>query len=423
MTRPLLALALTVATVTGASADDTDARQAPVLRPALYVLGAVDDAHGISGALDQELLEPPRSLSLGGALDALWEGRAARFQGSLFGILHSPFSDSERGYLLAGRVHAMRNLGDATRLTLDDSARLQRRSQLGLTDYTRNEAVLGVEWQPTRGPAWTFRLADRHRKVTELSSLGFGRQAMSLGATFTLTPRLRLAAEATAHHYSTDTVHGESGALTLELTHVSLRRTVSLRSAWFVPVSDRLAQPQAASDMLTYVVAPGGEATLVRGTGPLMAPEPVAPAEMEPVAADTLLLADGPVGRSTAGDSGLVGFADPFLFDPLESDTDEWSFGRHKQIVALLVSQRLAERTRVALVARYQHSSGPTLLVATTPGPDTRENRLWLRLTLRHQVWRQAAVFLHGGYLVNRSSDDAQDFTRGLLVGGLEIPF
>jgi hypothetical protein len=218
-------------------------------------------------------------------------------------------------------------------------------------------------------------------------------------------------------------VDGESGALALDLTHVSLRRTVSLRGAWFVPIADRLAQPPAAGEMLTYVVAPGGEATLVRGTGPLLAPEPLPPSEMEPVAADTLLLADGPVGRSTAGDSGLEGFADPFLFDPLESDTDEWSFGRHKQVVAFLLSQRLSGRSRIAALARYEHSSGPNLLVAPTPSPDTRENRLWLRLTLRHQVWRQATVFLHGGYLIDRSSDDTQDFSRGLLVGGIEIPF
>ncbi len=418
MTRPFLTLTLTLATAAAASAGDADARRTPLLRPALYVVGALDDSGDVPGALNQELLGPPRSLSLGGALDALWEGRASRFQGSLFGIVHSPYSDSERGLLLAGRVHAMRVLGSTTRVTFDDSARLQRGSGAGLIDYARNEAVLGIEWQRARGPAWTLRVADRHRKVTELSRLCFCREAASLGAAFTLSPRLLLAAEVSAHRYSTETVRGESGAVTLSLAHVSLRRTVALRGAWFVPVHDRPTRQLAAAASFNNAADPANEATLVRDA-PVLSPAPLPPSGTGQPPTDTPL--EG--APSMAGNSSLESSADPFLFDPLESDTDEWSFGRHKQVVALLLSQRLAERTRVALLTRYQHSSGPNLLTAYATGPDTVENRVWWRLTLRHQVWRQTVVFLHGGYLLNRSTDDSQDFSRALVVGGIEIPF
>src|SRR5262249_60095796 len=52
-----------------------------------------------------------------------------------------------------------------------------------------------------------------------------------------------------------------------------------------------------------------------------------------------------------------------FALDPLESESEEWDFGRRKQLVTGFVSHHFGARTTLTASVRYHHDRGPNLVL------------------------------------------------------------
>ena len=176
-----------------------------------------------------------------------------------------------------------------------------------------------------------------------------------------------------------------------ELARLTRNGTATLRMAWFEPLADRRHEHTAG----------GGEFEF------------------------------GDIGRGAffealvlQGGTGMF-VGDVFFFDPLESDSDEWDFGRRKQLLTALVSHRFGRRSSATAFVRYQHKRGPNLLLpADAAGAASfTDERVATRVTWTFQLRRHAALLVQGLYVQNWSDRPLLAFTRFLSAAGVQIRF
>ena len=365
------------------------------IRPSLYALGALDESSDFPFADPAiKVVEPGAGANVGLGLDFARPGDRGLFRGSLFGLARNPLAGASRSFFGAGHLEASRRFGGAGRFTFADAGRVQRYPQLEVSDYWANEASARVEWGNASGKGFGFRLSDRRRALSELKLLGFSRQALGVGTFFPTGPQGRAEVGLEVQHYSAPTATGGRLVLGGEWASFSRKGASSVRLAWFEPFADRrLTDDQDA------------------------------------VSGDNSEFGD--IGRGEffeilALAGGYGAFLDEsFFIDPLESETDEWDFGRRKQVLTALVSRRLGVHTTASTFLRLQHRTGPNLLLPEgAPGAASfTDDRLGLRATVRRDVGPRVSLLLHGAWLKSSSDRRAVDFSRGLVAFGVQIHF
>jgi hypothetical protein len=375
------------------------AAQAPpapewTIRPSVYALGAVDESTDLPFADPAvDAAEPGVGANVGLGLDFSRRGSRALVRGSFFGLARNAFAGARRSYFGAGRVEASRRFGSSGRFTFADAGRVQRYPQLNVSDYWANESSVRVEWSRPSGRGFGFHAGDRRRALSELNALGFSRQAVGLGTFFPTGRQGRAELGVEAQHYSAPTARGGRLVLGGEWATFSRKGASSVRVAWFEPFGDRRVT----------------DANAVSGDN----------AEF------------GDIGRAEffetlALEGGYGALLDEsFFVDPLESETDEWDFGRRKQVVTALVSRRLGAHTAASTFLRLQHRTGPNLLLLQgAPGAESfTDDRLALRATLRRDLGPRVSLLLHGAWLKSRSRRPEADFSRALVAFGVQIHF
>jgi hypothetical protein len=176
-----------------------------------------------------------------------------------------------------------------------------------------------------------------------------------------------------------------------ELGRFTRNGTLTVRVAWFEPLADRRHEHAAT----------GGDFEL------------------------------GDIGRGEffealvlqGGLGALLG--DVFFIDPLESDSDEWDFGRRKQLVTGFVSHRFGTRSSGSALVRFQHKYGPNLLLpadAAGAGAFT-DDRLAARASWTYQFYRRASLLAQSSYVENWSDRPLLVFTRVLFTAGVRVHF
>ena len=183
------------------------------IRPSLYALGALDESSDLPFADPAiQAVEPGAGANVGLGLDFARPGDRGIFRGSLFGLARNPFAGARRSFFGAGRIEASRRLGTGGRFTFADAGRVQRYPQLDVSDYWANEASARIEWSKASGKGFGFRLSDRRRALSELTLLGFSRQALGAGTFFPTGPQGRAEAGLEVQHYSAPTARGGSSS-------------------------------------------------------------------------------------------------------------------------------------------------------------------------------------------------------------------
>jgi hypothetical protein len=193
--------------------------------------------------------------------------------------------------------------------------------------------------------------------------------------------------------YRAITAEGRRLALSAEMGRFTRGRIATLRLEWFEPTHDQRLTEDAGG-------ASGGQSEF----GDISRSEFF----------ESLVLA--------AGESWITG--DFFYLDPLASDSDEWDFGRRKQVVTAYVSRRVGARTKVEGFLRFAHKRGPNLLVPAGPeGGVFTENRTDLRGAFTYLISPRLQALLQVSYLHNSSDRPDRLFTRTLVGLGLRWQF
>jgi hypothetical protein len=361
----------------------------------VYALGAVDESTDLPFADPAvDAAEPGVGANVGLGLDFSRRGSRALVRGSFFGLARNAFAGARRSYFGAGRVEASRRFGSSGRFTFADAGRGQRYPQLNVSDYWANESSVRVEWSRPSGKGLGFHLGDRRRALSELPPLGFSRQALGVGTFFPTGRQGRAELGVEVQRYSAPTARGRRLVLGGEWATFSRKGASSIRMAWFEPLRDR------------RVIDSGGTAS-----------------------GDNAEFGD--IGRAeffeTLALEGAYGatLVESFFVDPLESETDEWDFGRRKQVLTGLLSRRLGARTAVSTFLRVQHRRGPNLLLpeGASGAASFSDDRLALRATLRHDLAPRVSLLVHGAWLKSWSPRPEADFSRALVAFGVQIHF
>jgi hypothetical protein len=358
----------------------------------VYVLASLDESTDLPfGDPLIEIGEPSPAGNVGAGVDFERETALTRIRGSLFGLARSPFEGRDRGYFGAGRIEGSRRLGRIGRLAFTDEAKMQGRPQLDVSNYWRNAATVRAEWNRASGGGFDLQIADRRRTLSDIDVLSFSRQSAGGDAFFRLGEHGRAQLGVDLQHYSALTAAGERLRFGGELARFTRNGTATVRVAWFEPLGDRRREHTFG----------GGEFEF------------------------------GDIGRgeffeALVLEAGVGVFAsDMFFFDPLESDSDEWDFGRRKQLVSGFFSHRFGRRNSVTAFVRFQHKHGPNLLLpadAAGAGPFT-DDRLATRAAWSFEVRRHITLLLQGSQVENWSDRPLLAFTRVLLAGGVQFRF
>jgi hypothetical protein len=361
-------------------------------KPSVYLLGSVDESTDRPlGANGVEIVEASPAGNVGAGLDGQHHDQQGRLHAVVFGLIRSPASGQDRSFFAAGRVEGSRAIAAGWTLTFGDNAKLQRRPQLALVDFQRNEGTVGLEWRHTNGFGIAAQASDRRRALPELQALGFARQSAGMTALLPWGPHGGAEIGASYQHYDAPTVTGERVVISAEAATFGTNAFSSVRYAWFIPHRDR--RPSADSAQQSGDSAEFGD---IDRAGLL-----------EQLAFDS---------------SDAAVLSDSFFLDPLESDSDEWDFGRHKHVVAAFGSRRLTSRVSLSGFVRIQHRRGPNLLSLTDTSPFT-DDRAALRATLRYQFSHRVIGLAQGSYLRTWSGRPGFDFRRALVALGLQVQF
>ncbi|MHB8532856.1 MAG: hypothetical protein ACYDC2_09055 [Solirubrobacteraceae bacterium] len=350
-------------------------------QPSLYVLASLDEsADAPLGVNDGAIFEPSAAGNIAAGLDVRHHSGRGRLHGMMFGLVRSPTSGQDRSFFVAGRVEGSRQLAPGWTLTFGDSAKLQRRPQLSVLDFQRNEGALGLEWRQTNGVGVSVQIADRRRALPELQTLGFSRQAGLVAVSFPLGAHGGAEMGAGLQHYDASTVSGERVVLSVEAATFGTNAIGSLRYAWFGPLSDRRRLPDQ---------------------GPSSG-------------------SNSEFGDIDRGDAAIL--SDSFFLDPIETDSDEWDFGRRKHVVAAFGSRRLTSRASLSGFVRVQHRRGPNLLSPTDTTAFT-DDRATVRVTFRYRFSRRMSGLAQSSYLRTWSARPGFAFERTLLTLGWQVQF
>ena len=396
MRLPYALLPVLVATIVpGAAAQTFDPRPTWQFHPSLYTLGSTDESTDLPfGNPGLDIGEASPAANVAAALDFGREAARDRLRGSFFGLLRSPFDGGDRSFFGAGRIEAAHQVGSGGRLTFTDGLKIQERPQLEASDYWGNAATLRGEWSWPSGRGVSVQVGDRRRTLSELEILGFSRQSAGLGFFTPLGARWRGELSADFQHYAAPTATGERLVMGAEFGAFTRKGIATLRFAWFEPISDERR-------IDTDTDEPGEEIEF------------------------------GDIGRAEffeilalQGSYGAV-LGDAFFLDPLQSDSDEWDFGRRKQVLTGFASRRLGERTTAAAFLRLQRKRGPNLLVpeGAADAVSFADDRFEIRGAFRYQVRRRVALLLQGAYVKNWSERPSLEFFRLLGAFGVQIQF
>ena len=289
------------------------------------------------------------------------------------------------------------------RIWLDESVRAERLPGFG--DLARNQVSVGLESRVGGRGGLTLTLADRRRSVDETPDLGFARQTIVIGGAATLSGRHALGLEAGLQTYQANTARGERLIASAEYSAVRRTGVTALRAAWWEPLGDR------------------GEAVAL---GPVEAPVPVdATNRSVPLESD-------PQPAAEAGPGQTVGLSEPppdfvtdalYLDSFLESDADEWDFGRRKLLLVAFHSHRFGDRWFLSGLVRAQRRHGPDLLDAWRGSASFEDTRLHLRLVARYRLSARATILVQASHLESVSERPDFDFSRELVAVGLHWRF
>lgn len=360
--------------------------------PSLFVLASGDENDDPPvGAIPVHFEESEFAGNVGGGVDGAVAWGRSRVALDLFGLARSPLSEETRSMYGGGRVHWSWQPSPAWSLHARDAAAFQRQPQLPLAGFQRNDAVVGVDWRGAGRPVgFGLEVGDRRRQLPELEALGFARQSLTASATMA-TRTFAGEVGISAQPYQTSTAEGRRLVLSAEAARFGRGTVASLRYALAEPWVDR---PRAYDDeegsesgefsnidraeFLEYLSLDGSQST---------------------IAAETLAL------------------------DPVETDSDDWDFGRRKHVLLGYLSRTVGRATQLSGSVRYQHRDGPNLLAFgdAVQGARFRDSRLGVRLTFRHPITGRFTAVAQVAALRNRSERAAADFSRRLVGVGLQI--
>jgi hypothetical protein len=345
------------------------------------------------GAFAVNFEGPAFAGNLGAGFDTTHRTAHTRLAAGVFGLLRSPLSGPDRAMYVGGRVHWSWQAAPSWRVDVTDSAKLQRQPQLDLAGFQRNNAVAGVEWRPATSPIGiSLEVGDRRRALPALELLGFARQSFTLGV---VSSSRTSAAELGVglQQYRAPTATGRRFVVSAEAAKFSRTTIGSARYAFVDPRSDR---------SISYTGGPGepgGEFSDIDR-------------------ADFLEM------LAFAGSDSTIA-SEVFVLEPIETDSDDWDFGRRKHIVVGYLSRQFSGEAVLSGSVRYQRRDGPNLLApeASFLAAPFRDNRLALRLTYRRPLSTRFILVTQASYLRNRGDRAVINFSRRLLGIGLQIQF
>lgn len=387
--RPLCAQSPSSASPPASSADTAWA-----WRPSLFALASADEnTDPPVGAVPVTFEQPALAGNLGAGLDGTRRSDSTRTAVGLFGLVRSPASGPNRAMYVGGRVAWSWQMASAWRLDFRDSAKLQRQPQFDVAGFQRNNATVGLEWRPALSPVGlSFGVGDRRRGVPAVEVLGFARQSMTLGV---VTSTTTSAAEVGIglQRYRAPTATGRRLVLSAEVAKFGHATIGSVRYSFVEPRADR-SRPFT------------GEAGEQAGEF------------------SDIDRADFLEQLALAGSDSTIA-SEVFVLDPIETDSDDWDFGRRKHVVVGYLSRQFAGEAVLSGSIRYQRRDGPNLLApeGSALAASFRDDRVAMRLTFRRPIARRLILLGQASYLRNRGDRPLIDFSRQLLGVGLQVQF
>ncbi|HQZ39767.1 MAG TPA: hypothetical protein PLH72_12085 [Vicinamibacterales bacterium] len=363
-------------------------------RPSLFLLAAADEnTDPPVGAVPVDFEQPGFAGNLGAGLDAAHRTSRTRLAAGVFGLMRSPLSGPDRAMYVGGRISWSWQPAEAWRLDFRDSAKLQRQPQLDVAGFQRNNAAVGLEWRrPTSPIGLTLEVGDRRRGLPSLEVLGFARQSFTLGV---VSSSATSAAEVGVglQRYRAPTATGRRLVVSAEVAKFGHATIGSARYAFVDPRLDR---------SIPFTDEAGEQ-----------------PGEFSDIDR-----ADFLEQLAFAGSDSTIA-SEVFVLDPIETDSDDWEFGRRKHVLVGYLSRQLSGEAVLSGSVRYQRREGPNLLApqGSLLAASFRDNRVALRLTYRRPLSRQFVLVAQASYLRNSGDRAIINFSRRLLGIGLQIQF
>jgi hypothetical protein len=363
--------------------------------PSAYVLGSLDNSTDLPfGSPSRDRGEPLAAANLGLGLDVSRQTKEKWLKGSLFGLVRSPFSDFDRTLFGAGWVEASGRFGGSGRLTFSDEGKGQTRPNADVSEYWYNVATLRAEWRRAGENGFELEVDDRRRGLPDLPFLGFTQDSLGGGVFFAGGTRGRARLGARIQRYSAQTAEGGRAVAEGEWAAFTRTGIATLRLAWFQPFADSRR--------------PVGEGEETDGGYEF-----------------------GDVERSeffevlTFRSAHTPMLEGSFLFDPFESESDQWDFGRRKLVLAAFASRRFGARATASAFLRFQHKNGPDLLLpADAAGAGSFvDDRIEARAAIGYKVRPRATLLFQGWYVQSWSERQPLEFRRFMVSAGIQIHF
>jgi hypothetical protein len=251
--------------------------------------------------------------------------------------------------------------------------------------------VLSVDWHPAHAPTtWSLEVGDRRRALPSLEILEFARRSVTLTAA-TSSDRAAASLGVSIQPYRAETASGRRFVVSAEAARFARSGVLSARYAFVTPWADRI-NPYA-----------GNEYGELGEFGDIDRADFLEQLSLE--------------GSDTAFGTQALSL------DPVETDSDDWDFGRRTHVLVGYLSRRLQGNAVLSGSVRYQYRTGPNLLAL--PGSPSAaaftDNRLGLRLTFRQPLTKRLVGVAQASGLRNSSARPAANFSRALIGVGLQI--